>query len=271
MRVKQVCSVLLLSMLALLFLPDIANAQCNRHFLVTPDGRVSDPVTVPFGTSIDVDFSFIGHQGRSYSVEIVNLDFFSGGSLRAVNGNLSNVSFCPTVNMTGVRDTDSIEPQTAGSGPGFSFSAGGVLRFSFTAPATDVYDLRVGANSVSVQVTVSVSDTTLFNSAWSTFGTFETFYSIVNTTRATLNATLKLFDTTGTEVASFDFTNIPAGGTVSTNTSALAVANDLNGSATLTHNAPPGAVIAEAAIANFAVTPNIIQPVRFGPVRQGRD
>ena len=37
----------------------------------------------------------------------------------------------------------------------------------------------------------------------------------------------------------------------------------MNGSATLTHDGPPGAVIVEAAIANFTVTPSIIQPVKF--------
>lgn len=111
---------------------------------------------------------------------------------------------------------------------------------------------------------VRVLETTLFNPAWSTFGTFETFYSCTNATaNQILSATLKIFNTAGAEVGSFAFNNIAAGATVSTNTGTLGVANNLNGSATLTHNGTPGAIICEAAIANFSVAPGVIQPVKF--------
>ena len=256
----------LVGVLILLGLPGVARAQCTDFEIVLADGRPRT-VTIPFnGTgTFKRGVFFRAAPGRSYSVEV-----FGGRDVNVTEIFLDavNASSCPTTNAAGVRDTIDIEPR--------GFDGSRPVRFSFTntAPVTGLANpffvtrVRNPSTTTAQTVTITVADTTLFNSAWSTFGTFETFYSIVNTTRATLNTTLKLFDTTGTEVASFDFTNIPAGGTVSTNTSALGVANNLNGSATLTHDGPPGAVIAEAAIANFAVTPNIIQPVKFETVRQ---
>ena len=259
----------LAGILILLGLPGVAQAQCTggtSFDIVLADGRPR-AVAVPFnGTGTFVlGMFFRAAPGRSYSVEVFQGRFISVIQI-FLDG--ANASGCPLANAAGVRVTTDIEPRGVDSADLERFS------FTATAPITNVgspfYVVRMRNTSTTTAqtVTITVSDTTLFNPAWSTFGTFETFYSIVNTTRATLNTTLKLFDTTGTEVASFDFTNIPAGGTVSTNTSALGVANNLNGSATLTHDGPPGAIIAEAAIANFAVTPNIIQPVKFEPVRQ---
>ena len=61
---------------------------------------------------------------------------------------------------------------------------------------------------------------------------------------------------------------IPAGQTVSTNTASLLVTRNLTGTARFTHNGPPGAVVAEAAIANFTISPAYTQPVKFVAVRE---
>jgi len=37
-----------------------------------------------------------------------------------------------------------------------------------------------------------------------------------------------------------------------------------------THDGPPGAIIAEAAIANFSISPAYVQPVKFQAMREGR-
>ena len=41
-------------------------------------------------------------------------------------------------------------------------------------------------------------------------------------------------------------------------------------SATFTHNGPPGAILAETAIANFSINPAYVQPVKFQAVREAR-
>jgi hypothetical protein len=66
------------------------------------------------------------------------------------------------------------------------------------------------------------------------------------------------------------FLTIPAGATASTNTAALVTPRNATGTARLTHDGPPDALLAEAAIANFSTSPAYIQPVKFGAVRQSR-
>lgn len=118
------------------------------------------------------------------------------------------------------------------------------------------------------EYTIQFFDTTLINPAWSSFGSFETFYSIHNTGSSTINGTLTLFDTAGTQVVSVPIIVAP-GLTVSTNTDAEGVADNLNGAARFTHDGSPGDIIAEAAIASFAVAPGVIQPVKFQLVSGG--
>jgi len=196
--------------------------------------------------------------GRSYSVKITT-------------GEVSNAD--PTIAACDLMGNLIPSADTTGASPQVLSVVG--RRLSITPAVSNTYIIRFTNNSTLGDhvFTGVVEETTLFNPAWSTFGTFETFYSCTNTTTTgTLDAILKLFDTTGAEVASFDFTDLPAGGTVSRNTgsTSLNVANGLNGSATLVHNGPPGAFLCEAAIADFATAPRVIQPVKFEPTRQMR-
>jgi len=150
----------------------------------------------------------------------------------------------------------------------------GSTRWSLERATDTTVAIRLNMFSVpaiSGDFRLRVEETTLYNPAWSTFGTFETFYSCTNTTNNSfLDATLRLFNTAGTQVGTFTFSDVPAGGAVSTNTELLGVANSLNGSATLTHNGPPGAFLCEAAIANLATAPNVIMQVKFTTSRQQR-
>src|SRR3970040_2617423 len=77
-------------------------------------------------------------------------------------------------------------------------------------------------------LSLRVSETTQFHPGWSTGGGFNTFYSLQNTTNATLNVTLKLFNLAGTEVASSALP-IAAGQLAATNTSALGGGGNLAG------------------------------------------
>jgi hypothetical protein len=64
--------------------------------------------------------------------------------------------------------------------------------------------------------------------------------------------------------------NIPAGQTVSVNTSSAGVTRNRTGTASLTHTGPPGAILAEAAIGNFSISPAYVQPVKFQAAREAR-
>jgi hypothetical protein len=116
---------------------------------------------------------------------------------------------------------------------------------------------------------VGWSDPTMYSPVWSTNGSFDTYYSIANTTGTTLNAVLMLLDTAGS-VAGTTYLTIPAGQRVSTNTAALAITRNRTGTARFTPNGPPGAVIVEAAIASFSLNPPYVQGVKFQTVREAR-
>ena len=239
---------------AMIMLPQLASAV--DFVAVVPDGRT---VQRNISSADRVGFFFSVQAGRSYSVTVVTDDNFTGltaGFSDSAGGT------CDDVDDAFVVRHETTEPRIA-------FGAGRGVRASFIAPATQAFVACVTSSSAGVNpIFATVSETTIVNPAWSTFGTFETFYSLANTTNVPLNATLKIFNTAGAEVGSFNFNGIPAGGTLSTNTGALAVANNLNGSATIVHDGPPGAIICEAAIADFATAPRVIQPVTCTAVRE---
>ena len=227
----------------------------TRNVLLPGDSQRHD-VEAKAGPTADQDwFRLVVAAGHSYEVRVGGrqedcFDFGMGGNFAVLQSDAS------TLITTGV--------DTPGTGIISSFRA------TFVAPASDnVFVHLTGATTCNstAEYTIEFFDTTLVSPAWSTFGTFETFYSINNTGNTTVNGNLRLFNTAGVEVANVPVTIAP-GLTFSTNTAALAVANNLNGAARFTHDGSPGSVIAEAAIANFTVTPNIIQPVKFQVVAQ---
>jgi len=163
---------------------------------------------------------------------------------------------CGGVSTLSFRDTSDIDPAPGTTG----------TRRSFTAAGTETF-FRARLAGPPVGFTLSWSDTTMLSPAWTTNGAFNTFYSFQNTTGFTLNGKLMLFDTTGTVVSTADLVIAP-GQTASTNTSALGTDRNHTGTARFTHDGPPGAIVAEAAIANFSISPAYVQPVKFQAVRE---
>ena len=86
---------------------------------------------------------------------------------------------------------------------------------------------------------------------------------------ATLSGTLTLLDTTGVALSSFAL-SIPAGQAASANTASLGVMRNRTGTSKFTHDGAPGSIVAEAAIANFSISPAYVQPVKFQAVREAR-
>jgi hypothetical protein len=243
----------------LLGFPVVGSAQ--GFFGSIPDGRVTDTISVPAtGT---VCFFFFGKAGRSYSVEVY-------GPIDGVN--TAEIFFgaaneeCPTADAPGYTFSETNDPPLKAPPATDEFLG---RRGSFLAPTTAFYQYAATITSAGAgQFTFSVSDTTQFSPAWSTNGSFDTFYSFHNTTSATITGTLTLRDTAGTIVDTAAL-SIPAGGTATTNTSAMATPRNTAGTASLTHDGPAGAIQTEAAIANFSITPTpYIQIVKFAPTRE---
>ena len=197
--------------------------------------------------------------GNSYSLEFKNApgDSTPPGTLTVYSGD----DGCTQVSTISPRPTTTIDPGAGAASQRVSFTAGGTERF-----------FRAGLqNSLATAIPSSFtwSDTTMYSPAWSTNGAFNTYYSFLNTTGTSLTGTLTLLDTTGAILSTFVLP-IPAGQSASTNTLSLSVARNRTGTASFTHDGPPGAVVAETAIANFSISPAYVQPVQFKAVREAR-
>ncbi len=241
--------------MALLALPSVASAQCSTFVASIPDGRISGPWTISTGSGLSWDFGVT--TGHSYSVEV--LDDSGSTGFTVVVGNF----FCPTANIAGLVDTTTIEPSSGTTGT-CCFT-----RKSFTATANGFLEVAVTTTSgTPFGVKLSVTDTTLFSPAWSTFGSFDTFYSLLNTTNATCSGTLTLYNTAGTLVTTQPLT-IAAAATGATNTASMGTTRGAAGTARFVHNCPPGAFLAESAIANFTISPTpYFQFVHFQGTRE---
>jgi hypothetical protein len=240
-------------LLMLLVLPLAAEAQTCSFQGGLADGRVQGPYTITSGGD-DLSFAIGVVAGRSYAIEALNASGF--GSL---SGNV-NTSLCPNSDMAGIRDISGIAPHCPGCG---------LLRWSFTAASTGFVELRVHTtNATGMDVLLSASETTIYSPAWSTNGVFDTFYSLQNTTNATINATITLLSLGGSVVDTATAA-IPTGGTFSTNTSASGLATPRNqtGVTRITHDGPSGSILCEAVIASFAISPPFSQVVKCAAVR----
>jgi len=167
---------------------------------------------------------------------------------------------CSTTSTLVFQDTSGIDPE----------GGAGIRRLSFTAAgATTFFRTRLANPGPPTAFSYAWSDTTMFSPAWSSNGPFDTFYSFLNTTNAELHGTLMLLDTAGTVLSTLGLI-VPSGRTASTNTLAVGVARNCTGTARFTHAGPPGAFLAEAAIANFSLSVAYVQPVQFQAVREAR-
>jgi hypothetical protein len=228
---------------------------CNGEAVVVADGRLTRGVigasaTVWFGSQLKI--------GDSYSWEFKSLT--DSGAPPGTATFFSGDDGCSPTSTLTTRDTTSIDPGATTTS----------RRVSFFATGTEPFFRAQLVNSGGpIPYSFSVTDTTLYSPAWSTNGSFNTYYSFQNTTGTALSGTLTLLDTAGVVVSTFPV-SVPSGQTSSTNTSALSVVRGVTGTARFVHDGPPGAVAAEAAIANFSITPSYIQPVKFQTVRETR-
>jgi hypothetical protein len=239
---------------SLLFLPAFAGAEggaCGTPTVIVPDGRITSS-TIPAATTFF--FRISSRIGSSYSVEFHNT---LGAAVQTPGtlGVFSDVACGTAVTTTNTGATD----------PG---DLNGERR-SFTATTVQTLFSLNNATVNPITYSFTVSDTTMFSPAWSTNGTFDSFYSFLNTTGGTVMGTLTLFNTVGVQVGTPTNFTISPNNTASTNSQLLLAPRNSSGTAKFTHNGPPGAILAEAAIANFTITPTpYFQAVKFGPTRE---
>ncbi len=243
-----------LAMVVLLEFPAVSSAQ-SPYVSMVADGRLSQTVAIP--AAGQRCFYFQGVAGRAYSVEVETV-FADSVAWTSFLGVVNSV--CPGADAAGLTNTSLTDP-------GYVAPAYG-RRVSFVAPTTGYYMFTVNNTSgITESWRGSVTDTTQFSPAWSTNGTYDTFYSLHNTTNATCTGTLTLRDTGGPVVTTAAIT-VASGATTATNTVALGTVRNTTGTARLTHNCPPGGILAEAAIANFTISPTpYFQFIHFQSVR----
>jgi uncharacterized repeat protein (TIGR01451 family) len=234
---------------------DTDSVACAGELVVVPDARLTQ---VTIGTAATAAFGATVKIGNSYSVEFKNASgTVPPGTLTVFKGD----DGCGIASTLATNDTSAIDPS----------GTGGLVRASFTATGTQTFFQAKLVNNTGAPVTVTFgwSDTSLFSPAWTTNGSFDTYYSFQNTTAAAVSGTLTLFDPAGVVLSTFPV-SVPGGQTTGVNTSALGVPRNRTGTAKLTHNGPPGSIAAEAAIANFTLNPAYVQPVKFQAVRDAK-
>jgi hypothetical protein len=253
-------SIVVAGLVALLGGPSLALAEgtsCGFPTVIVPDGRIVQSF-IPNGSTYY--WLFDSTNGNSYSLETKLTTGAWGNNLTIEYYDLGSSSCTTPITVTGTTGEDPEIPQTG-------------ERVSVTAasgsPGTRHW-IEITNNTGSGQgYTVSVSDTTMYSPAWSTNGTYNTYYSFFNTTKGTVNVTISLTQTDGTPDSSTTV-GVPSGQTAATNTVALGTTRDKTGTAKMTHDGPPGAILVEADIANFSLSPPYIQPVKFQSAREIR-
>ena len=249
-----------LILLTLLLVPAMAfaGATCAAPTIVPSDGRVVDFDFVANGTSNFYQFNATAN--HSYSVEVrqdydgINTDLSAaGGGGVSV---FSDAGTCGTA-AAGLTDTTAAEPAL----PANSF------RSSFTPTTTGSYAIKVtNGGATGRYISVSVAETTMYASAFSTISGFAAFYSFVNTTSQAITGSITAFSPAGVAFGAPVPINLAVGGNVSTNTGALGVPAGKTGYAVFTHNGPPAGVNAVCIVANF--TTNFVEPINFIPIRE---
>lgn len=226
--------------------PAIASAQCEAVSIVT-DGRIRviDPTHYAW---------FYTAPGRSYSVEVTTPDGMTG--VTPFGPVLSTVANCPTsTDAAGAVNISHIEPRVLQG-----------ARWSYTNTGTSSVGLRIRVGGLGFRV--SASETTLFNPTWSTGAGLGTQWGFQNTTDHTLTGTLTVQESIGGTSSYTKTVSLPPDLTTFVTTydqfGGSTIPSGRGGSATFTHNGPPGAVQGDV----YLVGATQILPGQFKAMRE---
>ena len=224
---------------------------CGSPTVIVPDGRITMST---IGAGATFFFRITSRSTYSYSAEFHNVL----GAAVQTPGTLTVYSDAACLTPITPTSTTAADPGDLNG-----------VRVSFTATTGQTLFALNNTSGGAITYSFSVSDTTMFSPAWSTNGTYNTFYSFMNTTGVSIDGALTLYNTSGVQVGSSVPFTINANSTAATNTQAMGTTRNAAGTAKFTHNGPPAAILAEAAIANFSITPTpYFQGVKFQPSRE---
>jgi len=264
-RLTMQSKTIVLCALWFLVLPTISFAggsTCSTATAVIPDGRSLElDYAAPSST---VWYQFGATANRSYSVEVRD-DLDPDNSDFTVLFYAAPVSCSSPVSNTNYTDTHLMEPV---AGPH-------ATRFSFVSSAAGAYYVSVQntSNAVGHYVTVTVTETTLYSTNWSTYGNLNTTFAFQNTTSQPINYTLTVIATIGGTQTSSKTGTLGPISTPSSYAGTSTAPSDLNlaaqqaGNAIVTHNGPPGSVQGWALLTDYGTTPFTLVPIPFGPMR----
>jgi hypothetical protein len=251
---RKAAGAVFVSAVVLLLGPSLAHAEgttCGNPTVIVADGRITTS-TIPNNTTFA--YRITSRIGNSYSAEFHNVlgpAVQTPGALLVYSDGACGTLITPT-------NTAGVDPADINGN-----------RVSFTATTGQTLFTLNNTSGGTLTYSFTVSDTTMYSAAWSTNGTYQTYYSFLNTTGSTISGTLTLYTAAGAPVGSPSNLTINTNSTAGTNTVALATVRDMTGIAKFTHNGPPAAILAEAAIANFTITPTpYVQVVKFVPARE---
>lgn len=244
--------------------PRVAYAQVCDFVGSPADGRILGPYFLS-NTSDDITLTWQVEPGRSYVVEAMTEQGPSGGGALSPSINI-NSSFCPTTDISsGVTITDSTSESPA-------IVTGGVRRSIVATSFSGFLEMRLHNNNGSgSNVLFSVTETTMFSPSWSTFTPFLTQWGFQNTTNSVVNATLTLNDSISGGPYTRSFSIQPGKALFMTTNSTFTggpIPLNHNGGAILTHDGPPGAVLANSYV--LKSDGSVALPVEFKPTRENR-
>ncbi len=217
---------------------------CGSDPILPTDGSATDDYVAP-GTS---GWYYVHLKaGHSYSVDVWD----STDSVISGSATLALIaSDCSTVVST--TDATSVDPDLSNDfGKRISWiqasDANNYLQVGTTDPSGNAYTIRI-------------TDTTLRNPRWSTYGGFSTQYAFLNNTAGSITGTLTIYDSNGVFVSSVPGIVVPA---KAESYQILSTPINKVGFAVFGFIGPPGAITADAYFLN--ASGSVIVPSSFGP------
>lgn len=249
--------------ICLLLTASLAVAQANKNnpkvgiIKGAPTTCGADPVLPSDGTDIFPDliapgstafFTLNAKSGHSYAVEAWDvLDQTVPGAL-AIQLFASDCS--TPVSSTDVTSIDA------------DLSGGFARRVSWIQTSNATIEIQLTNNDQDdpYSYQIRITDTTLFNTRWTTFGGYTTSWGLTNTTASPVTGTMTVVDSGGKTVASKSLTLVANTATFVTTKDLSVPAGDAGGSS-FAFVGPPGAVIGDG----FLVSPSgsVVTPVLF--------
>lgn len=241
------------------------SVSCSTATVMVPDGRILDFDNVPISTT--TWYQFTATANRSYSLEVrddLEADPGSDLTIKVYTPTSTCASLTAATNTTDTHASEPVTPTTSGK-------RWSIVTTSSGATGGGVYLISVQNTSATLShyVSLMVSETTLYATAYTTTSA-NTYFYITNTTSAAVSYTY-LFTSTGGTTATYA-TSVTANGVNAQNTSSSSMnvpATSQIGYVTITHNGPPGALQCMAETNNAITTPPA-GVIACGPIREHR-